>query len=435
MQIKTFRAESLQEALQLVRLELGPDASVLHTRQVKQSRLSVFGKKWIEVEASAEMPVASKFADLASRQSATTTIDPVRAHSVHVVERTRPSADSPASISEGDLPPADEPSNPPKSRFGDRLRSLSGRKDKNALKGQAAPTPDALEPRPTQETDATETPRPKVTDRMPAAAYEVVSELLDQGFPAKVAAELVKSSLQELPTDQQDDTWLLRGRIGQHFAKQFRTSGPIEATPGGDPAVVAFMGPTGVGKTTTLAKIAAGFRFDLGLDVGMITIDTFRLGAVDQLLQYAELISAPLEVVSAPDQITGAIQRQRECDIILIDTAGRSPRDSEQLAVLGQFLDAAQPDQRHLVLNTAMSHQAAKDAMRRFAVTQPSHLLLSKIDESVCLGTWYEMLAESPLPISYVTTGQHVPQDIAVASGRKLASIMLGSSQHQAQPA
>jgi flagellar biosynthesis protein FlhF len=267
---------------------------------------------------------------------------------------------------------------------------------------------------------------------MSPAMFEVFSELLDGGVDPLLARELVSEAGESCTAAEALDPWLIRGRLSQLVGAKLSVSGPIEISDGKQ-QVVALVGPTGVGKTTTLAKIAAGFRFDLGCQVGLITLDTFRLGAVDQLLQYAELISAPLEVVSSPDQVSSALQRLQQCDLILLDTAGRSPRDAEQLTVLRDFMSCAKPNSTHLVLSATSSVAHAEEALKQFSLLQPTSLLVTKLDEVAGLGSWLSFLRQAALPISYLTTGQHVPQDIVVASTRRLASLLLTSGQQQGQ--
>ncbi|GAB5404158.1 MAG: flagellar biosynthesis protein FlhF [Aureliella sp.] len=413
MDIKTFRAESLQEALQLVRDQLGPDASVVQTREVKQSRFGVFRKSIVEVQASCDMNVARVLSprDQPDASNAATQAS----HGTHESPRGTGQASTTAAPNVPPRSPAPTSttvqSSSPTPTQHQASRMVSMRSDRLAQHEPVSRTP-----------------------RLSPSAAELMTDLLEQGFAPQQASEILQNVTEDVPAHQQHDPWLLRGLAGKHIGARLNASGPIEVGEG-KARVVAFVGPTGVGKTTTLAKIAAGFRFDMGLDVGMITIDTFRLGAVDQLLQYAELISSPLEVVNSPDEITSAMQRLRECDLVLIDTAGRSPRDAEQLSVLGDFMRAAQPDATQLVVSSATSPAAAADAIARYESVSPTNLILSKVDETVQLGSWYELLAQSKLPVSYITTGQHVPQDISVASTRRLASLLLGSSQHQEQPA
>ena len=123
-----------------------------------------------------------------------------------------------------------------------------------------------------------------------------------------------------------------------------------------------------------------------------------------------------------------ALTRLRQCQLVLIDTAGRSPSDEDQLAVMQAYLAAAQPTQVHLVLSAASAETHADLALQQFSRLEPTHLLLTKLDEAVCLGSWYRVLTQHDRPLSYLTTGQHVPEDIVVASSRRVASWILGQA-------
>ncbi|QDV27115.1 flagellar biosynthesis protein FlhF [Aureliella helgolandensis] len=427
MEVRTFRAASLQAALQQVRETLGPDASILQTRERRPGPLGFFKKSMVEVEASVDFSVASRFGvrTPAMPASATSQQPP-----------TSPATDSVLSDSTaGPLPLHNSTSDSP---------ALSSRVSGNLTPGADNPLEDHPTARPPsmalgqhqrigEGSTSPQAPRvqtPSSHAGLSATMLEMLTELLDNGVPAHQAQTLIEEVCNICTPSQQQDTWLVKGQISQIVARDLKVSGSIEVQPNSS-KVVALVGPTGVGKTTTLAKIAAGFRFDLGLDVGLITLDTFRLGAVDQLLQYAELISAPLEVVNSPDQVTGALQRLRECDLILIDTAGRSPRDSEQIGMLGDFLHAAQPDATHIVLSATSSAAHAQETLRKFDRVRATNLIVTKIDEAAQFGSWLPFLREQPLPISYITTGQHVPEDILVASRRRLSSMILGHTHHQ----
>lgn len=398
MNIQTFRASSLQEALQQVRKTLGPDASVVHTREVQQSVMGLFGKKTlVEVEASLDVAVASRFGLPGPKAK----------------EATRSPAND--GVTESSWPSSQKVS-------GDVQQAIGS--EKSGALERAAPQSQRNE-----QLAQTTAPQQEESDSLSPAMLETMTDLIDGGIPTHLAPQLVREACGGLSSSDQNDSWLVKGQISRVVTNKVSASGSLEIQPG-EQKVAALVGPTGVGKTTTLAKIAAGFRFDLGLDIGLITLDTFRLGAVDQLLQYAELIAAPLEVVSSPEEITGALQRLRECDLVLIDTAGRSPKDTEQLAVLTEFLSAAQPDSTHLVLSAANSVGHAEETVNRFLRLKPTNLAITKMDESVGFGAWLPLLQQTQLPVSYVTNGQHVPDDITVASPRRLANMLLGQFSH-----
>ncbi|QDU87687.1 Flagellar biosynthesis protein FlhF [Pirellulimonas nuda] len=225
------------------------------------------------------------------------------------------------------------------------------------------------------------------------------------------------------PPDDQFDA-RLEAWAAQRLADRLEVTGPIE--PGsGRPRVVALVGPTGVGKTTTIAKLAAGYRLRQHRRVGLVTVDTYRVAAVDQLRAYAEIIDLPMEVVSTPRQMIAAIGGMRGLDLVLIDTAGQSPRDAARLADLRGVLDAAEADQTHLVLSATSSVLGAKAVHKAFAPTGFDAILWTKLDESSCMSAVAALALDGAAPVSYVTDGQGVPDDISVAAPEALATRVL----------
>ena len=164
----------------------------------------------------------------------------------------------------------------------------------------------------------------------------------------------------------------------------------------------------------------------LAANLGLLTVDTYRIAAVEQLRTYAEIIDLPLEVVSSIDQMRPAIERLSQQDLILIDTAGRSPRDELKIRELADFLEQAQPDEIHLVLSAVAGERSLRAAVDRFSVARPDRLILTKLDEADGLGVLLGLLSHADRPISYLTTGQSVPEDIEPADRARLASLILG---------
>lgn len=443
MEVRTFRASSLQEALRQVRETLGPDASVLHTREIKKSRLGLFARSEIEVEASLDVPVASRFTNGSKTADSVPSANSSRKPGTSIEPQTGSSPNSIAipGVSGREAQPSSV--QPPTIAGASATTSVYSADDSQPhnhvpLDGHAG-EPDVSQFMPTRLAPPTipHASSPSIQSGtsafagISAAAMDIMSDMLDFGIDSRLAKELVQEATERCSEGDREDPWLVQVSLNQSVAKRLNVSGSIEID-ADDQKVVALVGSTGVGKTTTLAKIAAGFRFDLGCQVGLITLDTFRLGAVDQLLQYAELISAPLEVVSSPDEVTAALGRLRECDLVLLDTAGRSPRDAGQLRMLAQFLERAKPDSTHLVVSAGSSRRHIEDTLTNFAAVKPTNLLITKLDEAVDFGAWLPLLCESHLPVSYLTTGQHVPQDIVVASPRRLARELLGGElRHQ----
>ncbi len=452
MDIRTFRASTLQEALEQVRETLGPDAAVLHTREVKRSRLGFFSSSLIEVEASIELPANSRLSrPIASAHQP----PPSRVAAIHsaIAARTADSAIDSEGLSahafEDDLhvKATDNPkvhgvagtvaltgSKPrPAANRGERMagalagqdvdealavnvRSKSRRVSADAESGATL----SNEPFDDQKNDS----RARST-----AVIDGLTTMLDAGVDPVVAKSLMRAAVENLTSEQMNDALLLQGRICQLVGKSLRIAEPIMVKQN-EQVVVAMVGSAGVGKTTTLAKIAKTVQIDQSCEVGLLTMDIFRPGAVDQLLQYAESLDATLEVVSAANQFLPALQRLKHCDIIFIDTAGRSPNDLEQIQVLQEILDAAQPTSVQLVVSATSSTSHIRAAVQQFSPLHPTGLVITKLDEAIDFGSWLDVLQQIELPVSYIGYGQHVPQDIMPANRRRLANFLLG---HAAQ--
>jgi len=186
------------------------------------------------------------------------------------------------------------------------------------------------------------------------------------------------------------------------------------------------VGPTGVGKTTTIAKLAANYRLREKRRVGLITVDTYRIAAVEQLRTYADIIDLPMEIVATPEEMHQAVARMANLDLILMDTAGRSPRDEVKIQELKSMLAEAKPDEVHLVLSSVASAGTLSKMAEQFATVGTTALLLTKLDEASSLGNLLPLLRSSRLPLSYLTHGQNVPDDIAPAESARLARVVLG---------
>ncbi len=183
-----------------------------------------------------------------------------------------------------------------------------------------------------------------------------------------------------------------------------------------------------MGKTTTIAKLAAMYKLRHGKRVGLITADTYRIAAVDQLRTYANIIGLPLKVATTPGDVAVGLAELDDQDVVLLDTAGRSHADAARLTELAAVLGAAAPHETHLVLCAAAAETAMSAALRRFALLRPDRLVFSKLDEAEALGCLPNLVAlpeAASLRLSYVTTGQEVPDQIELADARKLARRIL----------
>lgn len=379
--IRTYRVRSLHEALQLIRAELGPDAAVLHTREVRSGWLG--WRTELEVTASAEVEIPSRFVGM-------TAVDDWSDESTAAKWDAPPAGDSAThDVAEEDfLPPAD--------RLDYRELFLKN------LQNDAA---------------GLDLSHPLGATSNRAFLAAATEQLTSLGLPLALLAEFNR---QESFPD--GDTWKrwLRSRL----AAELNVVG-ASRVPRNRRTVLSVVGPTGVGKTTTLAKLAANFRLEQQRQVGLVTVDTYRVGAVDQLRAYAEIMDLPMEVVSTPREMRDALSRLHACDVVLIDTAGRSQRDSGQMQELRALLAAACPDEVHLVASTVAESESLGETLKRFREVGANRLILTKADEAARPGRLFSFLSSADLPLSYVTNGQNVPADIRAISSEHLADWLL----------
>ncbi|BEU87180.1 hypothetical protein TAMA11512_06440 [Selenomonas sp. TAMA-11512] len=189
--------------------------------------------------------------------------------------------------------------------------------------------------------------------------------------------------------------------------------------------IAALIGPTGVGKTTTLAKIAAQCVLEKGISAALITADTYRISAVEQLKTYSDILGLPIEIVYNAKELKDAIQKFRTKQLILIDTAGRSQYNRRQMQELKELLAVNPNIEKHLVISATTKEQDAKDIVEQFSACRPDKLIFTKTDETKSLGLLLNMTHQKPLGISFFTTGQSVPDDIVEADAGKLAELFL----------
>jgi flagellar biosynthesis protein FlhF len=261
---------------------------------------------------------------------------------------------------------------------------------------------------------------------LPESLFLVFTDLIEADLSEEVARELIERVRAEVSGAELADPVLAKARVARMIETEIPIAGPILVTPGRR-RLAALVGPTGVGKTTTIAKLAAYYRLKEKRDVGLITVDTYRIAAVEQLRTYADIIDLPMQVVSTPREMREAVRRLDGLDLVLMDTAGRSPRDEIKIQELKSFLNEARADEVHLVLSSVASARTLEQTARRFAAVGTTALILTKLDEATGLGNVVPLLRNSGLPLSYLTNGQNVPDDIETADAARLARVILGT--------
>ena len=264
---------------------------------------------------------------------------------------------------------------------------------------------------------------------VPEALFDQYLELLQNEVADELAHEVIEEVSQRMKTDESADAGAVRTSIHQALAKLVPADEQADAlapTTDGRPRTIALIGPTGVGKTTTVAKLAANFKLRHKRRVSLITMDTYRIAAVDQLRTYANIIDVPLHVVSQPDEMIAAMQQCAGSQVVLIDTAGRSQRDDPKLDQLHSLIQAARPHQVHLVLASTCTQKVLLDAIERFSRIQTDRIIFTKLDEAVTYGVLLNVARQVNKQLSFLTTGQEVPHHIEATRGERLASLVLG---------
>ncbi|MEI7815835.1 MAG: flagellar biosynthesis protein FlhF [Desulfuromonadales bacterium] len=438
MLVKTFQAASMPEALRMVKAELGPEAMILSTKkEATGGFLGLFSKQVYrvtaaidpvrkqapptaapvvyrepaprertareEMESSMLAPLARELKDLRDKVEALTRRE----------EDVRAEAKAADGLEDTDLPES-----------GINLKNIP-RSDLEEIKKLLLATLAK-----SHEGDAKDVQWPTITDET-AQKGQSGADLLPDNSPlarelaaSGVSTELIRKivdTLDALPIQSGNQS--VKGRLSETLGRLIKFAGTLKLKKN-SPRIIALVGPTGVGKTTTTAKLAAMYALNRGNKVALITMDIFRVGAVEQLKTYSRIMGIPLEVASTPKELEKAVEKHSACDLIFIDTAGRSHKDKEKLDEMKNFLEHKIPMEVYLCLSATTKDRELEEILNRFRIFQVSKVVFTKIDECESFGNMVNLLMKDNLQIAYFTTGQRVPEDIEVATPAKLADMI-----------
>lgn len=432
--IKTYRGKTVADALAQVKQDLGRDAVILHTRTYKAGGFWGVGARTLhEITATTSMTVAGLSGRASHRggkatAAASTPERPAPREWFEPPEGDRAVMPSAAPVAMPVAAPAvmgySAQPTPAQSAGPGGPAGAQMRDDLAAIKrmvGQVLQSASGVR-----------------HVGVPEALFDCYLKLVQAEVATEVADEIVGAVRDELEPGELADSEVVRQAVLRRLAAYIpvaQVPGKLERAADGRPLTIALVGPTGVGKTTTVAKLAATCKLRRNRRVGLITCDTYRIAAVEQLRTYANIIGLPLRVAMTPAEMARACDELSDCDIILIDTAGRSPRDDERLAELQRFIEAAAPHQIHLVLSGTSGEGALRSAAERFAALGPNHVIFTKLDEAVSFGTLIGIARRIEATLSYVTTGQEVPDQIEAGNADRLARLVLDGPMRLGGPA
>jgi flagellar biosynthetic protein FlhF len=247
--------------------------------------------------------------------------------------------------------------------------------------------------------------------------------LIAEGVDAAYAQDLIERASRALSSRSLSPSIYGLEYLADALVSQVRTATPF--APGRKQHIHMLVGPTGVGKTTTVAKLAAQQVFEQGRKVALLTVDTFRIGAIEQLRTYAKILDVPLEICMNEVDLVECARRHADKDTIFIDTAGASQKDARMMGELAKYYETGVPMDVHLIVGATTSDADLADVADRYSVFPLTSLIVSKLDEANNFGSVYNLMRQTNLPCSYFTVGQNVPDDIEIATPERVADLLL----------
>ena len=394
MHIKTYHADNMQEALKLVRKDLGSEAIIVSTktRDTKKRRRGTGTNGGVEVVAAIDYDLDSSgragkdFSRLVKKE-----MNQVNSLGADwkIKEKTVQYASEPAGINE----------------------AVSLQSELRELKWLTRLLVKKAEPLNQQ--------------HLPEQLFDLSCRMLKQEVREDLVVRMLGELQQELPPGSLKDSQQVKDCLISKMKRELPLSGPIDLS-SGSPKIAAFVGPTGVGKTTTLAKLAAHYALSEKRRVALVSIDTYRIAAIEQLKVYATIMNLPFKAVSSGEELGKTLNGFADMDLILIDTAGRSQQ--HHINEVKQLLSQAYPIETYLVMSVTYKENNLAAISHQFEHLPVDRLIFTKLDESCTYGTLFNQLSGTEKPLAYLTTGQKVPEDIEVATQERIVSLLLGET-------
>ena len=400
MKLKTFTAPTYTEALNKVKAELGDDAIIVSSKEIK--------KKTLTSQGLYEIVVAVEEENIKPRKNITSDEEHVK----EVMLKLSSAAKEISSLS--DVPTLDYSSQKQTVAINNNPLEPQKSEDIIALKNQISQIADTLKFLQATVWDMVN----KNELELPPEFSEIYALSRASGMSEKHLDEIMKLTIKYMPLKMRKN----RDTIKRYFHTLLKKMVPVRVErevrlP--HKKIMMFVGPTGVGKTTTIAKLAARYAYKLSQrhKVGIITLDTYRIGAVEQLMTYAKMMRLPIETVVDPSDFGDALNSLRHNDYILIDTVGSSQHDKEKIEKLRSFLkvDTFAEININLVLSAVTKYEDLVDIYKNFSILPIDTFVFTKLDETKTYGNIFSLLLDTKKPVSYFSIGQEVPDDLMEA--------------------
>lgn len=400
MKVKIFKADNMQDAINQVKLALGRDAIILHVKKYNEGGFfGKFGKEKIEVVAGIEEAAAPKIIPVPEQASAI-----FREHSKTI---------TPKRIAKENNNLREINSKIVYNGMGDFQKEQS--KEVRDLKEEISKLAVLVE-------KAVAKPQAYSKEDTNSIINTVTDYLRGKDLSSEIIEQIVQRiKIKNLPLD-------IKNVLVQNIIKVFLKKLLVKMTSKNSlKRHIVFIGPTGVGKTTTLAKMAAQFIFEEQKKVAFVTADTYRIAAVDQVKTYADILNAKLKIVYSAEDMKVALTSFADKDYVFIDTAGRSQYNNVHISELKKLLEAFSDIESYLVISATTSSNEAIKIVENFSICNPKNLIFTKTDETSNISVIFNVAYRFPnISLAYITNGQAVPDDIEVANATKMVDSLVG---------
>ncbi|OHW62777.1 flagellar biosynthesis protein FlhF [Andreesenia angusta] len=390
MKVRKFVGKSTKEAMDKVRRELGDEAVILHTKKRKKPGfLGMFGKEEVEILAALDAKVKKK------APSPKAPAPRAEREEIQFVERAR---------SQATPQYRDEIIPPKKVDMGttDELSDIKQSIEYIAEKLKLRDLGDTL-----------------------SEFRDFIKVMVENGVEEEVARDIVENVSKQVVLENKTKDEIreivrlnIKSYLGEVSSLKYD----------GEKKVIFFIGPTGVGKTTTLAKLASHFVLNEKCSIGLITADTYRIGAVDQLKIYGEILDIPVKTIYETNEVYEALSGLRDKDVVFIDTAGRSHKNKPQVEELKELINTVKSKEIYLLLNIGTEMKNINSIIKEYDFIEDYSIIFTKKDETDILGNILNTRYYSNKKLSYITTGQNVPDDIELIDTDKISRILVGEA-------